>query len=554
MPPQVGQVINNKYRLLRHIGDGGMGSVYEARHETLGTTVALKFLHLEFSRREGLVQRFLQEARASARIQSPHVVRVADVEKSAEGDVFIVMEYLEGKTLQALYEELYRAGRRLSYQEALDYAAQMLDGVEAAHAAGIVHRDLKPDNVMITLDAKGATLLKLLDFGIAKLKAIGGAPGLTRPGVMMGTPEYMAPEQASSADTVDVRADIFSLGVIIFEMLGGQRPVGGDDPHELAAAYRNGQISQLVDLVPAMAPELAAAVHRAMAAEPGARFATAAAMRAAIEPFAAAVRPPSPSRLRAGGTIGVSVSAHESSSSAVGALPRMPPPPTPALEGALRAPSGVAKTWPPDEGPDLGGGSAAPVPSAPAAARASGTVVDVAAHGDRTHRMDEPYTPIGVLTAGGGKGGGPPPGRRRRRSGSSVAWVLLVAAGVTGLVLGVVYLASRPSSAKDDPPRATTAPPVVTADPLPPPQPANPPPFVPPLPGPPPSPRQGPAGPRSRPAPAPSGLPSATPTAPPALIIPTAFPFPNPFQPAPPAPPGSGSPPKQEPPPLFSLP
>src|SRR5580692_7544205 len=162
MSPQAGQVINNKYRLLRHIGDGGMGSVYEARHEALGTTVALKFLHLEFARREGLVQRFLREARASAQIQSPHVVRVADVEQSADGGVFIVLEYLEGKALQALYEELYRAGRRLPYPDALDYAVQMLEGVEAAHLAGIVHRDLKPDNVMITVDPKGATVLKLL--------------------------------------------------------------------------------------------------------------------------------------------------------------------------------------------------------------------------------------------------------------------------------------------------------------------------------------------------------------------------------------------------------
>ncbi len=328
MPPQVGQVVNNKYRLLRHIGDGGMGSVYEARHETLGTTVALKFLHLEFSRREGLIQRFLQEARASAQIQSTHVVRVSDVDQAAEGDVFIVLEYLEGKTLQAAYEELYRAGRRISYAEALDYATQMLDGVEAAHRAGIVHRDLKPDNVMITLDPKGAPLLKLLDFGIAKLKVMGGSASgvsgasgasgvqgreggsaptpLTRPGAMMGTPEYMAPEQAYSADAVDARADVFSIGVILFEMLAGRRPVGGDDPHELAECYRSGRVARLADLVPTIAPELAAAVHRAMAPAPDDRFATAAAMLEAIEPFAEAVRPPTPSRLRAGGTIGVS--------------------------------------------------------------------------------------------------------------------------------------------------------------------------------------------------------------------------------------------------------
>ncbi len=294
MRPQVGQVINNKYRLIRLVGDGGMGSVYEARHEVLGTTVALKFLHPELSRRSGLVQRFLQEARVSAHIQSPHVVRVTDVDQSSAGLAFIVMEYLEGKTLQNLYEELYRAGKRLSYADALEYALQMLEGVEAAHRAGIIHRDLKPDNVMITKGLKGETLLKLLDFGIAKLKVTGELDrGLTRPGVIMGTPEYMAPEQAYSADAVDSRADIFSLGVMIFEMIAGRRPVGGDDPHQIAAQYLSGQVAKLLDLAPHADPQLAQAVHRAMAPMPKDRFATVAELRAALEPAAIAARVPS---------------------------------------------------------------------------------------------------------------------------------------------------------------------------------------------------------------------------------------------------------------------
>ncbi|WP_437970378.1 protein kinase [Sorangium sp. So ce260] len=294
MRPQAGQVIHNKYRLVRLIGDGGMGSVYEARHEVLGTTVALKFLHPELSRRSGLVQRFLQEARVSAQIQSAHVVRVVDVDQTASGLAFIVMEYLEGKTLQALYEELYRAGIRLAYADALEYAMQMLEGVEAAHRAGVVHRDLKPDNVIITRTSKGEPLIKLLDFGIAKLKVTGELDrGLTRPGVIMGTPEYMAPEQAYSADSVDARADIFSLGVIIFEMLAGRRPVGGDEPQQIAGAYLSGQISRLSDLAPEIAPGLCAAVHRAMAASPPDRFATTAEFRSALEPFARAARAPS---------------------------------------------------------------------------------------------------------------------------------------------------------------------------------------------------------------------------------------------------------------------
>ncbi|WP_437801544.1 protein kinase domain-containing protein [Sorangium sp. So ce693] len=352
MRPQAGQVINNKYRLVRLIGDGGMGSVYEARHEVLGTTVALKFLHPELSRRSGLVQRFLQEARVSAQIQSAHVVRVSDVDQTASGLAFIVMEYLEGKTLQTLYEELYRAGVRLGYPDALEYTMQMLEGVEAAHRAGVVHRDLKPDNVIITKTAKGEPLIKLLDFGIAKLKVTGELDrGLTRPGVIMGTPEYMAPEQAYSADSVDARADIFSLGVIIFEMLAGRRPVGGDEPQQIAGAYLSGQISRLSDLAPELAPGLCAAVHRAMAASPPDRFATTAEFRSALEPFARAARAPSaltpaPSEVSMARSSGAALAA---ALAAPGMLtPSAAAPATNAM-GDGRT-SSVPKTIPPEDG------------------------------------------------------------------------------------------------------------------------------------------------------------------------------------------------------------
>jgi serine/threonine-protein kinase len=537
--PQVGQVVNSKYRLLRHIGDGGMGSVYEARHENLGTTVALKFLHLEFARREGLVQRFLQEARASARIQSAHVVRVTDVDQTPEGDVFIVLEYLEGKTLQGLYDELHRAGRNLAYADALSYADQMLDAVEAAHAAGIVHRDLKPDNVMVTNDAKGVSVVKLLDFGIAKLKVMGeknGPPSnLTRPGVMMGTPEYMAPEQASSADSVDGRADLFSLGVMIFEMLAGQRPVGGDNPLELAASYRRGNVSRLRDLVPGIAPALDTAVHRALAADPKDRFATATAMRAAIAPFVAAVRPPP------GGTIGVSATPPE-------VAPKdLPPPPPPTAESKPLG-VGVSKTWPPD-------GPAATVELAPAVAL-QGTVPEGSSGIGQTHRIDQPYAPAASATAPLGGAGttpfevpkGPSPAaapsmrRGQRRGGVSVVSALVTATCIAGLVMGAVFIASRSSSSSskdDDPTPAAANPPapvtVGTTAPQIPPQGQDPPPFVPS-----PSPQAGPPavaptkpGRGGKPKPAPSGSSSADPnpppSQPPAIVIPSALPFPLPF-------------------------
>ena len=295
---QPGQVVNGKYSVIRLLGDGGMGSEYEVHHEVLGTRVALKLLHQELSS-TGMAKRFLQEARASARIKSPHVVAVLHADQTADGLAFIVLEYLVGKTLRELYEELDRERRRLPFEDALDFAMQMFDGVEAAHAAGIVHRDLKPDNVMITTDAKGGTLLKLLDFGIAKVdeppETMSG-PALTRPGALLGTPEYMAPEQVYSANSADVRSDVFSLGVILFEMLSGRRPVLADDPQQIAVSYLTNAITRLEQLCPSVPAPLAVAIHRAIAAQPRDRFASVAELRAAVEPFAPA-RASLPSRM-----------------------------------------------------------------------------------------------------------------------------------------------------------------------------------------------------------------------------------------------------------------
>ena len=172
MRPQPGDLINGKYRLIRLIGDGGMGSVFEARHEYLGTVVALKFLHSELASRPGLVARFLREARLSASIKSDHIARVSDVDQAGDGAAYLVMELLEGQSLRGLLD---REGR-LAPSVALDYTLQMLDGLEAAHAIGVVHRDLKPDNVFIVNTPKGP-LIKLLDFGIAKLTKLERAPG-----------------------------------------------------------------------------------------------------------------------------------------------------------------------------------------------------------------------------------------------------------------------------------------------------------------------------------------------------------------------------------------
>jgi len=523
MRPQVGQVINNKYRLLRLIGDGGMGSVYEARHEVLGTSVALKFLHTELSRRPGLVQRFLQEARVSAQIQSQHVVRVTDVDQAPAG-AYIVMEYLEGRTLQTLYEDLYKAGQQLSYGDAMTYAMQMLEGVEAAHKHNIVHRDLKPDNVMITLDGKGRPLIKLLDFGIAKLKVSGEYDrGLTRPGVIMGTPEYMAPEQAFSADAVDARADIFSLGVMVFEMLAGRRPVGGDEPQQIAAAYLSGRIAHLNELAPGVSPALAAAVHRAMAPMAKDRWPSVSDLRDALEPFA-----PAPMHGLSALPPGVSLSNPGISNPPASPSPVTPPatnvggePPAAGSApvprtlppGSMAAPAAVASlqgdATSPAEPPHMSDPGQIPrgptplggflpseaasrvvpptksvdpyvpqgVPVDPAATafasplaaaeahRASGTAI-----GDAAYPGAAPVdASFGGPVAGPAAAYSPPvvassPARGRKKPGagvlSSLPGILLLAAGIAAMVVGGVYLAQK--SAKTDD-HEDPAPPPTTA-------------------------------------------------------------------------------------------
>ncbi|MCC6648314.1 MAG: serine/threonine protein kinase [Polyangiaceae bacterium] len=296
-----------KYRVERPLAEGGMGTIYEATHEGLGTRVALKLLHPQLRERPGFVARFLQEARVAAQLKSPHIVPVLDVD--ADG-AYLVMELLTGETVaQVLARE-----RRLAKDRALDVAIQVLSGLDVAHRAGVVHRDLKPDNVMLvpTRDGVRATIL---DFGIAKLKASSEyLHGLTRPGATMGTPEYMAPEQAYSADTVDVRADIYAAGVLLYEMLSGKRPATGDDAREIATIVEHRRITSLGVHDPSLPEALVAAVHRAMEPRAAGRFGSAAELALALVPSAsvlslvghqaiAALSAPAPGTLPSAGSV-----------------------------------------------------------------------------------------------------------------------------------------------------------------------------------------------------------------------------------------------------------
>jgi serine/threonine-protein kinase len=259
-----------------------MGAVFEAQHEHLGSRVALKFLLPELAERPGLVARFLQEARVSASIRSPYVTQVIDVDQTPEGAPYLVMELLEGESL----EQRLARGSPLPMAEAVKVGVQILSALEAAHAHGVVHRDLKPDNVWLSPSPSGAHV-KLLDFGIAKLKISSEFRQVeTRPGSMMGTPAYMAPEQAISADQVDARADLYSFGVMLYEMLAGSRPVEADDPATILEKLMRGESRPLSSKNSSLPPGLCALVDRLVTPDPDQRPASASYVRGELSRYA----------------------------------------------------------------------------------------------------------------------------------------------------------------------------------------------------------------------------------------------------------------------------
>lgn len=218
------------YRIVRILGEGGMGTVYEGVDDEIQRRVAVKILHPEYARKPDIVKRFLNEARAVNVVSHPGLVQISECSQAEDGTVYLVMEYLDGETLRARMDK--QPGGRLTEDQVVRFTWQLATALSAAHASGIVHRDLKPGNVMLVQDPTvlGGERVKLLDFGIAKLgQQLGRGDGLhTRTGVTMGTPLYMAPEQCLGAADVDGKADVYSLGVMMFEMLAGEPPFMAD--------------------------------------------------------------------------------------------------------------------------------------------------------------------------------------------------------------------------------------------------------------------------------------------------------------------------------------
>ncbi|HEU4612967.1 MAG TPA: serine/threonine-protein kinase, partial [Kofleriaceae bacterium] len=226
----IGSIVDGRYRVVELIGEGGMGKVYLAEHTEIGKRVALKVLHPSYSRMPDLVERFRREARAASKIGHPNIVDVTDSGTTADGSVYFVMEYLEGVELGSVIE---REGA-LDIARALRISGQICRALSAAHREGIIHRDLKPENIFLITRGGEADVVKVLDFGIAKTTEAEAAREhrLTSPGMAMGTPEYMAPEQAAGRPA-DARTDVYSLGAIMYEMVTGVPPYQGDNFMEI---------------------------------------------------------------------------------------------------------------------------------------------------------------------------------------------------------------------------------------------------------------------------------------------------------------------------------
>ncbi|HEY6559996.1 MAG TPA: protein kinase [Polyangiaceae bacterium] len=273
-----GTLLLGKLRVIRLLGTGGMGAVYEVEHELTKHRRAMKLLHGPMARVPSVVQRFLREASAAGRIGNPHIVETFDAGQLESGEPYIVMELLKGSSLEHLLHEK----QQLSVFEALEIIRQACDGIQTAHDAGIIHRDIKPENLFI-LDHE-RLFVKILDFGISKFDPTRtGNFNLTNEGTALGTPYYMPPEQARGETTLDVRADVYALGVVLYECLTGRKPFVAETLPHLAVLIHEGKYTSLLQLRPDVPAALAALVARAMSTDPEQRFPTARAMREALD-------------------------------------------------------------------------------------------------------------------------------------------------------------------------------------------------------------------------------------------------------------------------------
>jgi serine/threonine-protein kinase len=280
--PQPGEIVAGKYAVDRLMTPGGMGIVAEARHLELGTRVAIKFLLDDGHQNPELVQRFIREARATSELTGQHVVRVHDVGRLESGAPYMVMEYLSGIDLK---EELGRRGP-MPWAEAVDFVLQACEGLAEAHARGIVHRDIKPSNLFLTRHPDGSPLIKVLDFGISKVEGAEFDHSLTATTEVIGSPQYMSPEQVRAARMVDARTDIWSLGVLLYELVSDEAPFSAETLSAISAMIVADPPVPLSTYCRDLPSGFEAVVMRCLEKDRDRRFHSVAELAAALGPYA----------------------------------------------------------------------------------------------------------------------------------------------------------------------------------------------------------------------------------------------------------------------------
>jgi serine/threonine-protein kinase len=284
MELQLGATYADKYRIVRVLGEGAMGAVYEAENIRIHRRVALKILHPQIAQKADTLRRFEREAQAAGRIGSKHIIEVLDLGELPDGSRFMVMEFLDGTTL----DQRIRSKGRLTPEDAAPIVAQLLEGLGAAHEAGIIHRDLKPANIYLTTSRGVPDFVKILDFGVSKFNVLNDEMSMTSTGAVLGTPYYMSPEQAKGSRQVDPRSDLYAVGVILYECITGQVPFSAETFNELIFRIVLESPPPVESFVPNLDPAFTAIIHKAMAREAGERFQTAAEFRSAVLKWAAA--------------------------------------------------------------------------------------------------------------------------------------------------------------------------------------------------------------------------------------------------------------------------